>query len=188
MRLYPGLLTLENSQCDNRLRLFQPGNEERLDKFMNSNNGRWDMCQAFLFIIHREVLKDDETIDPVVFEPFSPLDLAWLGYSKEESIQSDHPVRIGSTFTRTAWKDLLQAYYKGQKKMRAMDRNFLILKGDVYLQEWIDNLTGIFEEPGKIVKDFVHHALDWRRPCTVPDDVKKHCDSIKKELILLNEY
>ncbi len=194
MRLYPGLLTLDNAQCDNRLRLFQPGNEERLEKFLNSNNGRWDMFQAFLFIIHyhivfhREVLKDDQTIDPVVFEPFSPLDLAWLGYSKDESIQSDHPVRIGSTFTRTAWKDLLQAYYKGQKKMRAMDRNFWTLKGDIYLQDWINNLTGIFEGAGQIVTDLVRHAADWRRPCPVPDDVKKQCDSIKKKLILLHEY
>ena len=38
------------------------------------------------------------------------------------------------------------------------------------------------------MKDLVRHAADWRRPCPVPDDVKKQCDSIKKKLILLHEY
>lgn len=194
MRLYPGLLTLDDKHCEKRLNLLDSGNEDRINNFLNSNDGRWEMFQAFLFIIHyhsvfhKYVLMDDQTMDPVVFEPFSPLDLAWLGYSKDESIQSDHPLRIGSTFTRTAWKDLLKAYYKGQMKMRAMDKNFWTLKGDAYLQEWATNLTGIFDDPGKIVKDLVRHAAEWRRPCPIPDDVKKQCESIKKKLILLSEY
>lgn len=69
-----------------------------------------------------------------------------------------------------------------------MDRNFWILRGDAHLQEWIHNLTGIFENPTAIVKDFVRHAAEWRRPCPLPDKVKKQCDSVKKKLILLNEY
>ena len=109
MRLYHGLLTLVNYQCDNRLRLFQYGNEERLDNFLNTNDGRGEVFKAFLFIshynlvFHKYVLQDDQVMDPAVFEPFIPLDLAWLGNSKDESIKSDNNVRIGSTFKRTAW-------------------------------------------------------------------------------------
>lgn len=122
MRLYPGLLTLENYQCDNRLRLFQPGNEERLDNFLNTNDGRWGMFQAFLFIIHynivfhKYVLQDDQVMDPAVFEPFSPLDLAWLGFSKDKSIKSDNNVRIGSTFTRTAWNIYFKHTIKAKRR------------------------------------------------------------------------
>lgn len=50
-------------------------------------------------------------MDLAVIEPFSTLDLAWLGYTKDECIKSDNPIRIGSTFTKKAWRNLLQTYY-----------------------------------------------------------------------------
>ncbi|KAK8894991.1 hypothetical protein M9Y10_023433 [Tritrichomonas musculus] len=73
-------------------------------------------------------------------------------------------------------------------KMRAMQQQLWILRGDPNLQQWVDNLTGIYTYSAAIVRVIVQHATDWGCPCPVLDDVQKQCDSFKRKLILLKEY